>query len=351
MPSDSPSSQWGLWNVGSMGSPSVSVTTLAESWGPSGTPSAGRFGIWRRRSRRSPSRSRSCVSRASSFSPRKEEGAARSERRCSACFASLVSAVFMRRASSPTSLDRAFRSPRRVSPSWRVRRRWPSGRRSSSRGVSVEPRRARPRRTSSGCSRISWMESMLAAPLSLRCDPLSRRLDRLQGEQADVLRQGDGDAAGGELQGLVGAQRVFVQPVEVAQGRVVAAAVSGATEVYEVDVLVAFARLVALLDEDRVRGLPLARVGERQDGRGGDDLRGDARLLLHLAEDGLQRVFVRLDMAAGRHPLLEALVPVEERPVALHDEAGGGEVAPHQAGSSGSCCVFTIAPWGRPAPA
>ena len=72
------------------------------------------------------------------------------------------------------------------------------------------------------------MESILAAPLSLRCDPLSCRLDRLQSEQADVFRQGDGDAAGGELQGLVGAQRVFVQPVEVAQGRVVAGAVNGA---------------------------------------------------------------------------------------------------------------------------
>src|SRR3990170_2502382 len=159
---------------------------------------------------------------------------------------------------------------------------------------------------------------------------------RLQGQQADILGQGDGDAAGRELQRLVGAQRFFVQPVEIAQGRVVAAAVNGATEVYEVDVLVAFARLVALLDEDRVRGLHLARVGEGQDGRGGNDLRGDARLLLHLAEDGLQRVFVRLDVAAGRHPLLKALVPVEERAVALHDEAGGGEMAPHQAGSFGS---------------
>src|SRR3990170_647965 len=297
MPSDSPSSQCGVWNVGSMGSPSVSTTTFAESSGPSGTPSAGRFGTWRRRSRRSPSRSRSCVSSASSFSPRKEERATRSERRCSACFASLVSAVFMRRASSPTSLERAFRSPRRASTSWRVRRRWPSRRMSSSRGASEAPRRARPWRTSSGCSRIIWRESMLfGLPSPPRDGRLPRRLDRLQGEEAHVLGQRQVDAAGGELQRLVGAQRFFVQPVEGAQGEIVTGPIDGAAEVDQVYVLVGLLGPGYVLDEDGVGRLELAGPGEREGGRGGDDLRLNAGLLAYLAQHGLHRVLVRLDV-------------------------------------------------------
>ena len=93
--------------------------------------------------------------------------------------------------------------------------------------------------------------------------------------------------------------------------------------------LVRLAGLVAVLQKDGVGRRHLAGVGEGKGRGGGDDLGGDAGLLADLAEDGLDGVLVGLDVAAGRHPLLERLVPVEEGAGVLDDEAGGGEVAPH----------------------
>ena len=61
------------------------------------------------------------------------------------------------------------------------------------------------------------------------------------------------------------------------------------------------------------------------------DLHLEARLLLHLAQDGLHRVLVRLDVAAGGQPHAEA-VPVQRGTPVVGDEARDREVTLHVGG-------------------
>lgn len=82
-----------------------------------------------------------------------------------------------------------------------------------------------------------------------------------------------------------------------------------------------------VLDEDGVGRGQLLGVGEVVGWRCGDDFADEAGLFADFSQRGLDGVFVGLDVAAGGHPLLQALVPVQERGTVADDEGGGGEVA------------------------
>src|SRR3972149_6622865 len=105
------------------------------------------------------------------------------------------------------------------------------------------------------------MLSVLPSPP--RDGRLPRRLDRLQGEEANVLGQRQVDAAGGELQRLIGEQRFLVQPVEVAQGWVAGGPIDGAAEVDQGYVLGGLLGPGYVLDEDGVGRRALTGPGER----------------------------------------------------------------------------------------
>jgi len=114
-------------------------------------------------------------------------------------------------------------------------------------------------------------------------------------------------------------QGVFVHPgdhgpLRRAQGGVV----GRAAEVDEVHVLVRLARLGAVLQEDGVGRGDLPWIAEGEGVAQGQDLCLQARLLADLPQDGAHRVLVGLQVAAGGHPHLEALVPEEEGPVPFH---------------------------------
>jgi len=98
-------------------------------------------------------------------------------------------------------------------------------------------------------------------------------------------------------------------------------------EVDQVYMLVRLVRAGDVFDEYRVRRGQLNRVGKGMIRRGGDDLADQAGLLTDFAEGGLDRVFVGLYVATGRHPLLESLVPMEERGAVVNDESGRREMA------------------------
>src|SRR2546425_2198236 len=339
MSSASPISQCGLgWKSNETGSPDCRTTTFPLSSGPSGTSSAGMFGISSSSSRSRVSSSRTLASRACRRSPRNEDRATRSVRRCSACFASFVPAVFASRDSSPISLEIVFRSARSDSTSASTRRHSASTASASSSGASVW-RRASARRTSSGCSRSSWILSMRYAFVS--CAPrlrtyffdLPRHFDGNQRQLADVIRHAGRDAAARDVERLGAFQLVLAYPAEsLICGDCALAPADRAAEIDHVDVLVWLRRTRNVFDENRVGSRNLLGVRERGGGLDRNHLGEETRLLRYLAEDCLRGVLVRLDMSARRHPLLQPLVPVKEGAGPIDHERSGREV-PHHPGS------------------
>ena len=117
----------------------------------------------------------------------------------------------------------------------------------------------------------------------------------------------------------------------------------GQDQVDEIEVLVRVAGLVAVLDEDGIRGRQLIGVREVVGGRQPHELSVQACFLAHLAERARDGVFVGQQVAARRYPLLARSMPVQQRSAAIDDERSGGEVANHASDGSKGGWVLVLA--------
>src|SRR5438876_10137781 len=151
-----------------------------------------------------------------------------------------------------------------------------------------------------------------------------------QRQLADVIGHAGRDAAARDVKRLGGFQLVLAYPAESLIGGDCALVPNDwAAEIDHVDVLVWLPRTRNVFDENRVGGRDLLRVRERGGSLDRNHLGDETRLLLDLTQDRLHRVLVGLDVAAGRHPLLQPSVPVKEGAGPIDHEPGRREVPLH----------------------
>ena len=140
-----------------------------------------------------------------------------------------------------------------------------------------------------------------------------RRLNRQQSELTHILRHRDGHYTPSDIERGF---RVKVFRINPTQRRIVGAqtpgAVHDAAEIDHVDVLVRLVRSGNVLHQYRVWRRELLWILKRLGFTCPYDLGDKPRLLLDLPQHSPYGVFVRLYVAARRHPLLQTLVPVEE---------------------------------------
>ena len=81
-----------------------------------------------------------------------------------------------------------------------------------------------------------------------------------------------------------------------------------------------------IFDHDAVGSVYLLQIADNERRVGRHDFYVEAGFFFDFSEGGLNRIFVGIDMSAGRQPFLHFLVPVEQGGIVVDDEAGSCEV-------------------------
>ena len=82
-----------------------------------------------------------------------------------------------------------------------------------------------------------------------------------------------------------------------------------------------------IFDHDAVWSCDLFEIAYDDFGLGWDDFNVKSGFFFDFTKSGLDRVFVRIDVTSRWEPFLNFFVPVQQRGVAVNDEACGCEMA------------------------